>query len=48
MARIPLDPDIVIIFCALPELDWVVKVPVCGRLRLQAATIVDLLSCAGL
>ena len=48
MARIPLDSDIVIVFCALSELDWVVKVPVCRRLRLQAATVADLLTCAGL
>ena len=48
MARIPLDTDLVIVCCTLFGLDWVVKVPICRRLGLQAATVNGLLSCAGL
>lgn len=43
MAQVPFASDIVIIFCALFELDWVVRVPICRRLRLRAATIGDYL-----
>ena len=39
----PIASDIVIIFCALFELDWVVKAPICRRLRLRAATVGDYL-----
>ena len=48
MARIPLDSHLVIVCCTLSGLDWVVKVPVCRRWGLQAATVNGLLSCAGL
>ena len=41
--QVPSAPDIVIIFCALFEFDWVVNAPICRPLRLRAATVGDYL-----